>query len=65
MQINYELSEKDFVEAYGIHRQRNAASKWIRRLMILIMAIMTFTVVVSLIATKRVQATLNVVPFFG
>jgi len=34
MEINYELTEKDFTESFLIHRNRRPATKWIRRIVI-------------------------------
>jgi hypothetical protein len=45
MQIAYELNEKDFVEAFRAHQNRNRFRKWGRRLVI---ALIVFGVIALL-----------------
>ena len=47
MEITYELTKQDFVEAYSAHRNRNAVSKWSRRLFIWIWGLMAVLVFVG------------------
>ena len=41
MQISYELSVDDFTQAYGVHRNGRAVTKWVRRGFILLVVLLT------------------------
>jgi hypothetical protein len=40
MQITYELTQKDFTEAYTVHRKDRTLSRWSRRILISILVLM-------------------------
>jgi hypothetical protein len=65
MEITYELTKQDFVEAYSAHRNRNAVSKWSRRLFIWIWGLMADLVFVGFLIKPSVQAAKGLAPFFG
>lgn len=51
MEINYELTEKDFTESFATHRNRGLVTKWIRRIVIWSMVLVClFFLVGSLLA---------------
>ncbi|MGA7239662.1 MAG: YcxB family protein [Bryobacteraceae bacterium] len=65
MQINYQLSEKDFVEAYGVHRNRTAFKKWSMRLFIAFVVFMAALVVAGALADHSRQMAKNLLPLIG
>jgi hypothetical protein len=65
MRIDYELTEKDFTESYAVHRNRNALTKWGRRLFVWIVVLITLLVFVGFLVKPSVQAARNLLPFFG
>ncbi len=65
MEITYELTKQDFVEAYSAHRNRNAVSKWSRRLFIWIGGLIAVLVFVGFLVKPSVQAAKGLAPFFG
>jgi hypothetical protein len=65
MEITYELTKQDFVEAYSAHWNRNAVSKWSRRLFIWIWGLMAVLVFVGFLIKPSVQAAKGLAPFFG
>jgi hypothetical protein len=61
MQIEYELTYKDFKEAFSVHRERTPAKRWILRiLMILVIGFWVFLFWGSLLAHN----TRSLMPFF-
>jgi hypothetical protein len=65
MQINYQLSEKDFVEAYGVHRNRTPFKKWSMRLFIALIVLMAVAVFAAALIDHTQQAAKNLLPFTG
>jgi hypothetical protein len=65
MQIGYELTQKDFTEAYTAHRNRSALSKWSRRLFLWIAGLSTAVVVFGFLVKPSVQAAKALLPFLG
>jgi hypothetical protein len=65
MQIAYELTQKDFTEAYTAHRNRSALSKWSRRLFLWIAGLSTAVVVFGFLVKPSVQAAKALLPFLG
>jgi len=65
MQIAYELTQKDFIEAYTAHRNRTALSKWSRRLFLWIASLSTAIVVFGFLVKPSVQAAKALLPFLG
>lgn len=62
MQITYELEEKDFVDAYGIHRQRNWLTRWSGRIFITIVVLMTGLFIASAVADPAQRTARNILP---
>ena len=62
MQIAYELTKQDFIEAYSVHRNRNAFSKWSRRLFLWIAGLFTAVVLSGLLIKPGVQAAKSLMP---
>ena len=65
MQIAYELTQKDFIEAYTAHRNRTALSKWSRKLFLWIASLSTAIVVFGFLVKPSVQAAKALLPFLG
>ena len=65
MQIAYELAERDFIEAYSAHRNRNGLSKWVRRIFIAIMGVFTMVILFGFLVKPSLQAAKGLLPFFG
>jgi hypothetical protein len=63
MQINYQLSEDDFVEAYGVHRDRTAFKKWSMRLFIALIVFMSVVVFAAALVDHSQQAAKNLFLF--
>jgi hypothetical protein len=65
MQISYELTQKDFTEAYSVHRNSKPWSKWARRVYIWIAGLATaFILFVFLVHPSR-QLAQGLIPFFA
>ena len=62
MQIAYELTQQDFIEAYSVHRNRNAFSKWSRRLFLWIAGLFTAVVLSGFLIKPSVQAAESLMP---
>src|SRR5882724_394823 len=65
MEISYLLSEKDFVEAFGVHRNRTAFKKWSMRFFIAFIVLMAVVVVAGALVDHSQQAAKNLLPFAG
>jgi len=65
MQTAYELAERDFIEAYSAHRNRNGLSKWVRRIFIAIMGVFTMVILFGFLVKPSLQAAKGLLPFFG
>jgi YcxB-like protein len=65
MQIDYELTQKDFTESYAVHRNRNALSKWGRRLFVWIVLLLALLVFLGFLVKPSAQSARNLLPFFG
>ena len=65
MEISYELAEKDFREAYVAHRNRNALSRWSRRLFIWLAGFFAAFVIFGFAVKPSVEAAKNLFPFLG
>jgi len=65
MEISYLLSEKDFVEAFGVHRNRTAFKKWSMRFFIAFIVLMAVVVVAGALVDHSQQAAKSLLPFAG
>jgi len=62
MQIAYELTQQDFIEAYSVHRNRNAFSKWSRRLFVWMAGLFTAAVLLGFLIKPSLQAAKSLMP---
>jgi hypothetical protein len=60
--ITYELTQKDFAEAYTAHRNGRAFSKWCRRVFVAIMLGMVVIVLLESIMTPTAETARSLVP---
>jgi hypothetical protein len=65
MQIDYELTQRDFVESFAAHRQRNRISKWLTRLFMSLFLLFAAFIALGLIIKPNAQDAKNLAPFFG
>jgi hypothetical protein len=65
MQITYELTGKDFSESYLAHRNRNALSKWARRIFVSLASLMTLIVLLVFLVKPNAQSARDLLPFLG
>ena len=65
MQIVYELTEKDFTEAYSAHRNRKPLTKWLRRIFIWSFVLFAAVVLFGFLVKPSAQMARNLMPFFG
>jgi hypothetical protein len=65
MQIAYELTQKDFTESYGAHRNRNVFIKWAKRLFAWVLCLLTAFILFGLAVKPSAQIAKNLLPFFG
>ena len=65
MQIAYELTQRDFTEAYVVHKNNKAWSKWFRRIFISIAGLATAIILLGFLIKPSVQAAKSLLPFFG
>ena len=63
MQISYELTQKDFTEAYTVHRNRKTWRKWARLILISIVALFTAVILLGSLVKPSVQQAKPLVPF--
>jgi hypothetical protein len=65
MQITYQLSERDFVEAYSTHRNRTIFSKWARRIFLWSIISVAALLLLVLLIDHDAQAARSVLPLLG
>jgi len=63
--MTYELTQKDFTEAYTAHRNRSGLRKWARRLFFWIAGLFTAIIVFGFLVKPSVQAAKALLPFLG
>jgi len=64
MQIAYELTPKDFTEAYAAHRDRSSLRKWSRLVFVWISGLVTALILFGLIIKPNAQDARTLMPFF-
>ncbi len=64
MQIDYELTQKDFTEAYTVHRNSRPLSKWSRRLFIWIAGLATAIILFGFLVRPSWEKAKGLMPFF-
>jgi len=62
MQIACELTQQDFIEAYSVHRNRSAFSKWSRRLFVWSAGLFTAVVLLGFLIKPSLQAAKSLMP---
>jgi hypothetical protein len=62
MQITYELTEKDFVEAYAVHRNGKALGRWARRILIFFLVLMAATALLEVAMRPSRETARNLTP---
>ena len=62
MQVLYELTQKDFTEAYTAHRKGKALSRWLRRIFILIMVLMAAIVLLESVMRPTAETAKSLMP---
>ena len=65
MQITYELTEKDFIEAYSAHRNRSAVRKCIRRLFLWGIGLTAASIFFGFLLKPSIEAAKGLAPFFA
>jgi hypothetical protein len=65
MQIDYELTQKDFTESYSVHRNRRVLTKWARRLFIWIIVLVAVVILFGFLLKPTVEMGKGLLPFFG
>jgi hypothetical protein len=65
MQISYELTERDFRQAYVAHRNRSALRKWARRVFICSVCLGAAFVLFGFLLKPSAQAAKDLLPLFG
>jgi len=65
MQIAYELSEKDFSEAYIAHRNRTALGRWFRRIFLWCMILVAVLLFSVFLIDHNAQSARGVLPGVG
>jgi FlaA1/EpsC-like NDP-sugar epimerase len=64
MQIDYELTQRDFADSFAAHRNRNVVSKWLTRLFMSITLILAVILVIGLIVKPNAQDARTLMPYF-
>lgn len=64
MQIDYELTQRDFIDSFAAHRNRNIFSKWLTRLFMSFAIVVAAFLAFGLIVKPNAQDTKNLIPFF-
>jgi hypothetical protein len=65
MDIAYELTQRDFTEAYAAHRDRSSWSKWSRRVSVWITGLITSFILFGLLVKPSAQDAKVLMPYFG
>jgi YcxB-like protein len=65
MEIAYELSQGDFIEAYAAHRNRSSWRKWSRRVSVWITGLITAVILFGLLVKPSAQDAKVLMPYFG
>lgn len=65
MQITYELTQKDFIESYGVHRNRSVFKKWSRRIFVWIAGLVVAFILFGFLLKPSAQMARDLGPLFG
>jgi hypothetical protein len=64
MQIDYELTQRDFTDSFAAHRNRNIFSKWLTRLFMSFTIVLAAILVFGLIVKPNGQDAKTLMPYF-
>jgi hypothetical protein len=64
MQIDYELTQRDFIDAFTAHRYRSVVRKWLIRLLMSITLILAVVLLIGLIVKPNAQDAKILMPYF-
>jgi len=64
MQINYELTQADFIDAFTAHRNRHIFRKWIPRFFMSILIVVAALLAFGLLVKRDAQDEKNLLPLF-
>jgi hypothetical protein len=65
MEIRYELTERDFTEAYSVHRASKTWRKWAGRIFIWIAGLFTAVLLLGLLVKPSWEVAKGLLPFFA
>ena len=65
MQFAYALTQNDFTEAYAVHRNRSALSKWFRRFFVSVLGFVVLLAVFGFLLNPTARAARDLMPIFG
>jgi hypothetical protein len=65
MQFAYELTQNDFTEAYSVHRNRSALTKWVRRFFVSVLGFCVLLVVFGFSLHPSIRAARDLLPLSG
>jgi hypothetical protein len=55
MQIDYELTKRDFSEAFTAHRNRSPLRKWLRRVFVVVLVLLAVVILAGFLIKPSVQ----------
>ena len=64
MQIDYELTQRDFIDSFAAHRNRKIFSKWLTRLFMSFTIVLAAILVFGLIVKPNGQDAKTLMPYF-
>jgi hypothetical protein len=64
MQIDYELTQREFIDAFTAHRYRSVARKWLTRLFMSITLVLAVILLIGLIVKPDAQDAKILMPYF-
>ena len=64
MQIDYELTQQDFIDSFAAHRNRNVFGKWLTRIFIWVVFGFAALLGVGLLVQRNAETAKALVPFF-
>ncbi|MFY9845642.1 MAG: hypothetical protein WA718_12760 [Terriglobales bacterium] len=65
MQITYELTKQDFIEAYSVHRNRSAIRMWTRRIFLWATFLLAALILFGFLVKPSVRMAKDLMPFFA
>jgi hypothetical protein len=65
MQFAYELTQNDFSEAYSVHRNRSALTKWVRRFFLSVLGFYVLLAAYGFFLHPSIRGARDLLPLFG